>query len=58
MLNRCLFFPHHRRLQYFGHDSRQSDTERQTLCLASFLEWRCRLVGQLRTWIGALEEDV
>jgi hypothetical protein len=49
-----------RRLQWFGHVLRRPTTElsRKVLLPEPLPQWRCRLGGQLKTWISTIKEDV
>jgi hypothetical protein len=58
--DRLSLFVQRRRLQWFGHVLRRPATEllRRTLQLSPCPGWRCRLGGQLKTWITTVKTDV
>jgi hypothetical protein len=53
-------FLQRRRLQWFGHILRRATTElsRTSLSPLPCPGWRCRLGGQLKTWISTVKSDV
>ena len=48
------------RLRWFGHVLRRPDSDltRATLSPTAIATWRCRLGGQLKTWLATVKSDV
>ena len=49
-----------RRLEWFGHVVRRDDSElaKQAMNPKPKRGWKCRLGGQLKTWLATVKEDV